>query len=83
MLLDALEALRAQREAAILVGAQAVYLHTGEIDLTVPEFHDRSRARSTRAALPAFDDSCRSGASAAGVKAASRAEARAARSAEP
>jgi hypothetical protein len=28
-LLDALEALGAQREAAILVGAQAIYLHTG------------------------------------------------------
>jgi hypothetical protein len=37
-LLDALEALEQQRGAAILVGAQAIYLHTGEIDLAVPEY---------------------------------------------
>jgi hypothetical protein len=38
VLLDALEALGDQRFAVIVVGAQAVYLHTGTIDLGVPEF---------------------------------------------
>lgn len=38
VLLDALEALGEQRDAAIVVGAQAIYLHTGTIDLAVPEF---------------------------------------------
>lgn len=38
VLLDALEALGEQREAAILVGAQAIYLHTGAIALPVAEF---------------------------------------------
>jgi hypothetical protein len=37
-LLDALEALGNQREAIILVGAQAIYLHTGAVDLAVPEY---------------------------------------------
>lgn len=36
VLLDALEAIGHQREAAILVGAQAVYLHAGAGDLAVP-----------------------------------------------
>jgi len=35
VLLDALEALRGQLDAVVLVGAQAVYLHTGEGDLAV------------------------------------------------
>ena len=34
-LLDALEALGAQRSALILVGAQAIYLHTGQANLAV------------------------------------------------
>jgi hypothetical protein len=38
VLLDALEALGDQRNAVIVVGAQAVYLHTGDIDMGVPEF---------------------------------------------
>ncbi len=38
VLLDALEALGDQRSAVIVVGAQAVYLHTRTIDLGVPEF---------------------------------------------
>jgi hypothetical protein len=38
VLLDALEALGGQQEAVILVGAQAVYLHTGEADLAVAEY---------------------------------------------
>ncbi len=37
-LLDALEALGPQRDAVILVGAQAIYLHTGSVDLAVPEY---------------------------------------------
>ena len=35
VLLDALEALDDQRDAVILVGAQAIYLHTGDADLAV------------------------------------------------
>jgi len=38
VLLDALGALGAQREAVILVGAQAVYLHTGAVELAVAAF---------------------------------------------
>ena len=38
VLLDAIEALGNQRSAVIVVGAQAVYLHTGAMDLGVPEF---------------------------------------------
>jgi hypothetical protein len=37
VLLDALQALGEQREAVIVVGAQAIYLHTGAIELAVPE----------------------------------------------
>lgn len=37
-LLDALEALGPHRAALILVGAQAIYLHTGETDLVVAPF---------------------------------------------
>jgi hypothetical protein len=37
-LLDALDALSDQREAVVLVGAQAIYLHTGDGDLAVPAF---------------------------------------------
>jgi len=38
VLLDALQALGVQRGAVILVGAQAVYLHTGSADLAVAEY---------------------------------------------
>jgi hypothetical protein len=38
VLLDALDALGRQREAVVVVGAQAIYLHTGHIELAVPEF---------------------------------------------
>ena len=38
VLLDALEALGEQREAVVVVGAQAIYMHTGAIELAVPEF---------------------------------------------
>lgn len=37
-LLDALEALGAHRDATILVGAQAIYLHTGDADFGVAEY---------------------------------------------
>ena len=36
-LLDALEALGAQRDAVVLVGAQAIYMHTGDAGLAVAE----------------------------------------------
>lgn len=35
VLLDALEALRPHRNAVIVAGAQAVYLHTGPGDLAI------------------------------------------------
>jgi hypothetical protein len=38
VLLDALDALGDQRDAVILVGAQAIYLHTGAAELAVAEF---------------------------------------------
>jgi len=38
VLLDALDALDDQREALILAGAQAIYIHTGAADLAVAEF---------------------------------------------
>ncbi len=38
VLLDALTALREHRDACVLVGAQAVYLHAGEADLAVAPF---------------------------------------------
>lgn len=37
-LLDALEALGTQRDAVILVGAQAIYLHTGGAGVALAEF---------------------------------------------
>jgi hypothetical protein len=36
VLLDALQSLGAQRDAVVLVGAQAIYLHVGEGDLAIP-----------------------------------------------
>lgn len=38
VLLDALDALGEQREALILAGAQAIYIHTGAADVAVAEF---------------------------------------------
>lgn len=38
VLLDGLAALGAHREAIILVGAQAIYLHTGDADLAVAPY---------------------------------------------
>lgn len=37
-LLDAIDALAAHRDALVLVGAQAIYLHTGNADLAVAEY---------------------------------------------
>jgi hypothetical protein len=37
-LLDAVEALGLHRESVVLVGAQAIYLHTGDADLAVAEY---------------------------------------------
>jgi hypothetical protein len=36
-LLDALEALNDQLSALVLIGAQALYLHTGDVDVAIPE----------------------------------------------
>jgi hypothetical protein len=36
-LLDALDALAGQREALVLIGAQAIYLHTGAADVALAE----------------------------------------------
>jgi len=38
VLLDALEGLGEQRDALILAGAQAIYVHTGAADLAIAEF---------------------------------------------
>lgn len=38
VLLDALEALRPHRSSLVLVGAQAIYLHTGEADVAVAPY---------------------------------------------
>jgi hypothetical protein len=38
VLLDALEALAAHRDSIILVGAQAIYVHTGDAEMAVPVF---------------------------------------------
>jgi hypothetical protein len=36
-LLDALEALAEHRDAIVIVGAQAIYLHTGSVDVALAE----------------------------------------------
>ena len=52
VLLDVLEALRDQLDAVILVGAQAIYLHAGEANLTVAPFTtDADLALDPRALL--------------------------------
>jgi len=38
VLLDLLEALQDHRDALVLVGAQAVYVHTGDTELDVAEY---------------------------------------------
>ncbi len=50
VLLDALEALGHQRDAIVLVGAQAIYLHTGAIEFEVAEYTTR-RGRVHRPAV--------------------------------
>jgi hypothetical protein len=37
-LLDTLDALEPHLDALVLVGAQAIYLHTGDAELTVAEY---------------------------------------------
>lgn len=50
VLLDALAALDAQRDALVLVGAQAIYLHTASVEFTVDETtKDSDLAIDTRA----------------------------------
>ncbi len=51
-LLDALEALRDYREAIILVGAQAIYLHTGDANLAVAPFTTDADLALDPSALP-------------------------------
>ena len=49
VLLDALDALGEHKGATILVGAQAIYLHTGDADLGVAEYTtDADLARCPR-----------------------------------
>ena len=38
VLLDALDALQPHMDALVLVGAQAIYVHTGDADLAVAEY---------------------------------------------
>lgn len=57
VLLDALEALGAQRRAAIVVGAHAVYLRVGEGDLaTTPHTTDADLAPSLLGGDPSLDE---------------------------
>ena len=44
-LLDILEALSSHRNDLVLVGARAVYLHTGDSDLAVAEYTPHPSAR--------------------------------------
>ena len=62
MLLDALEALQAHRNAVIVVGAQAVYLRTSDSDLAVAPFTtdgDLALDPSLLADEPALEDAMR------------------------
>lgn len=59
VLLDALEALRDYRDAVVVVGAQAIYLHTGAVTLAIAETtKDTDFALDTRelATSPRFED---------------------------
>lgn len=51
VLLDTLEALAAHRDALVVIGAQAIYLHTGEADVALAEGDQGQRPsdRLTRA----------------------------------
>lgn len=51
VLLDALEALGPQRDAVIVVGAQAIYLRTGEADVAVAPYTTDADLALTPAAL--------------------------------
>jgi hypothetical protein len=53
VLLDALEALESHRESIILVGAQAIYAHTGDVEMAVaPYTTDADLAIDTRSLGP-------------------------------
>lgn len=62
-LLDALQALDAHRESVILVGAQAIYLHTGSAEVALAEYTaDAELAIDTRSLeeAPKIEDAMRS-----------------------
>lgn len=48
-LLDALDALREHRDAIVLIGAQAIYLHTGRADIALARRPRTATWRWTRA----------------------------------
>ena len=56
VLLDALSALGSQRKAVILIGAQAIYLHTGAIELAVAEYTTDADIALDPAALDAVPE---------------------------
>src|SRR6266478_1778987 len=56
VLLDALSALGSQRKAVILIGAQAIYLHTGAIELAVAEYTTDADIALDPAALDAIPE---------------------------
>ncbi len=63
-LLDALEALSAQRDAVIVIGAQAIYLHTGTAPVALAEAtKDSDLALNTRAPVdhPLLEEAMRAG----------------------
>ncbi|MHB1538377.1 MAG: GSU2403 family nucleotidyltransferase fold protein [Solirubrobacteraceae bacterium] len=62
VLLDALEALASHRQALVLIGAQAIYLHTGAADVALAETtKDSDLALDTRllAREPLLEDAMR------------------------
>jgi hypothetical protein len=52
VLLDALAALTDQRDALVLIGAQAIYLHTGAAHVALPELTNDSDLTIDRRQLP-------------------------------
>ena len=61
-LLDALEALREHLESVVLIGAQAIYLHTGELRVALPAMtkdSDLAIDSRTLAAEPLIEESMR------------------------
>lgn len=63
VLLDALEALRDHRESVVLIGAQAIYLHTGELRVALPAMtkdSDIAIDSRTLASEPLIEEAMRS-----------------------